>query len=311
MQSLYSHFQSDSKDLVATEKQLLGNVEGLYDLYLHILSLITEIAEFEGRRLEAAKNKHLPTERDLNPNMRFVNNRVVQMLQDNRELNQHRKRLHINWRDEMDMVRKIFIDFSEGESYKQYMSKDMVTLREEKDILIVLINEHFIYHDLLPSYFEEMESQWSEDYYIALALVINTIKNMNDRWDEFTKLPPLFKPDAPDHVGPNEDRKFMLDLVRKTILQADRFDKMIDEKAVNWEFDRIAVMDLILIRMGLAEIFEFPTIPLKVTLNETIELAKHFSSPKSKVFINGLLDRSIAEGLREKTIKKSGRGLVE
>lgn len=310
LQSLYAHNQSDSQDLVATEKQLLNNVEGLYDLYLHILSLIIEIADFAENRLEAGKQKLLPTDKDLNPNTRFVDNRFVQILQGNRDLGQQIKQLHINWKDNEDLVRKIYIDFSESESYAKYMDNPSQTSKVDKEIVNVLINEHFIYHDLLPSYFEEMSSQWSEDYYIALALVINTIKSMNESWDEYTKLPPLFKRDPDDYVGPNQDRKFTVDLLRKAIIHSGRFDKMIDEKAVNWEFDRIAIMDLVLLRMGLTEVFEFPTIPLKVTLNETIELAKHFSSPKSKVFINGLLDRSIAEGLRDKTIVKEGRGLV-
>jgi len=163
----------------------------------------------------------------------------------------------------------------------------------------------------LPSYFEEKHLSWSEDYYIVLSLVINTIKFIKKTWDADRKMPKLFKPDDKDTDEVNQDKKFLIDLVRKVILNREKYDKIIISKAQNWEFDRIATLDLILLRMGMAEIFEFPTIPLKVTLNEIIELAKHFSSPKSKVFINGILDRIIAQGLEEKTIIKQGRGLIQ
>lgn len=312
LQSLYSHFVSGSSDLVTTEKQLLKNVDELYELYTYLFSLIIEISEFAEERIESGKKKHMPTEADLNPNTRFVENKLIKILKDNADLQKKIEKYKINWKTEKEsIIRKIYRDFIAGEAYQEFMNKESASFSDDKDIIISLINDHFIYHDLLPSYFEEKHSSWSEDYYIVLSLVINTIKFIKKNRSPEKKMPPLFKPDGGDRLEVNQDKKFLIDLVRKTILKREEYDKIIKSKAKNWEFDRIATIDLILIRMGMAEIYEFPTIPLKVTLNEIIELAKHFSSPKSKVFINGLLDRVIAEGLEDKTIVKQGRGLLD
>ena len=308
LQSIYAHFQSDSDDLVSTEKVLLKNIDRLYDLYIYQLSFLSEIIRFAETSLEASKNKYIPTPDDLNPNTRFIENRFIKALEKNKDFQRKEAALKINWVDAQEIIRKIVHDLRSSRSYVEYMNSPHTGFKEDKDILLKLIKHHLIFNDVLRSYFEEISSMWSEDYYMALALVINTLHDTKPSWGEEDPLPPLFKTDH--QTGANEDKKFLLDLVRLTVLNKARFDEIIVNKLHNWEFDRVAVMDLILMRMGMTEIFEMPSIPLKVTLNETIELAKHFSSPRSSVFINGLLDRTIADGLKDKTIVKTGRGLI-
>lgn len=308
LQTLYAHYQSHSDNLVLTEKQLIENMNRLYDLYIYQLSLIIEIQKFAVKRIEEAKNKNFPSPEDLMPNMRFVENLAIEKLKINRDYNQRIKNLKIDWSESEEMIRKLYQEFKDSDSYEKYMTSTSHNFKADREILAKLVQNHFVYSDVLNNYFEEIHSMWSEDFYMALALVINTVTHIEKSWDEHTKLPPLYKT---EYDIKNVDKQFLLDLVRKTIVKTDKLDEMIKEKAQNWEFDRIAIMDLILIRMGIVEIFEFPSIPLKVTLNETIELAKHFSSERANVFINGILDRVIAEGLKNKTIKKAGRGLVE
>ncbi len=308
LQSIYAHLQSGSDDLAGTEKILMGNINRLYDLYVYLLSFMVEIVRFAEASLEASKNKYIPTPDDLNPNTRFVDNRFIKNLDANKDFRRKEDALKINWKDAEEIVRRVVHDFRSSKEYKEYMQSEHSGFKQDKEILVKLIRNHLIFNDVLRSYFEEINFMWSEDYYMALALVIKTLHDTKPSWGVDDPLPPLFKTDP--MTGANEDKKFLVDLLRLTVLNRERFDKIIEGKLHNWEFDRIAVMDLILMRMAMTEIFEMPSIPLKVTLNEAIELAKHFSSPRSSVFVNGLLDRTIAEGLREKTIVKTGRGLV-
>jgi N utilization substance protein B len=217
------------------------------------------------------------------------------------------KALKIDWSESEEMIRRIYQDFRDSAEFVEYMNSKTDNLKADREILAKFVQSTIVFSDVLNNYFEEIQSMWSEDFYMALALVINTLTHVDNTWDEFTKLPPLFKT---EFDARNDDKLFLLDLVRKTVVKTEKYDAIIKEKAQNWEFERIAVIDLILLKMGMVEIFDFPSIPLKVTLNEIIELAKHFSSERSNVFINGLLDRMIAEGLKDGTIQKTGRGLV-
>ena len=308
LQSIYAHFQSDSDDLVGTEKVLLKNINELYNLYIYQLSFLSEIIRFAESSLEASKNKYIPSADDLNPNTKFVDNAFIKALNTNKDFQRLEAAQKLNWKDAQEIVRKVVHDFRSSKEYVNYMQSENMSFKEDKDILIKLIRNHLIHNDVLRSYFEEIHSMWSEDYYMGLALVIKTLHDTKASWNDEDPLPELFKIDA--KTRKNEDKKFLIDLVRTTILNKEKYDEIIVGKLHNWEFDRIAVMDLILLRMGMTEVFEMPSIPLKVTLNESIELAKHFSSPRSSVFINGLLDRTIAEGLKDKTVIKTGRGLI-
>ncbi len=308
LQALYAHFQSESTDLAKTQNLLISSLDRLYDLYIYQLSFLTAIHRFAEESLETSKNKYIPTPEDLNPNTRFIDNRFIHQLDANSDFRKKEEALKINWADAQEIIRKIVHEFRSSKAYVNYMTKEASSYELDKDIIIALLRNHVINNDVLRSYFEEINSMWSEDFYMSFALVMITIHGFTENTGVGVPLPPLYKGEKIGRYA--EDKVFLLDLLRHTISNSDKYDAIIEKKATNWEFDRIATMDLILMRMGMAELFEFPTIPLKVTLNEIIELAKHFSSPRSSVFINGLLDRTIADGLKNKTINKQGRGLV-
>jgi len=308
LQSLYAHFQSGSDDIAKTEKQLISNLERLYDLYIYQLSFLTALHRFATESMEVSKNKFIPTAEDLNPNTRFVDNQFLIQLDANKDFLKKESNLKINWSGAREIIRKIIQQFRQSEDYLKYIEQSTPSYDSDKEIVLILVRNHLVENDVLRSYFEEINSMWSEDYYMALAMINITIGNFTENQDVSLPLPKLFKDSNDREIS--EDKTFLLNLVRLSIENSKQYDAIITEKAANWEFDRIAVMDLILMRMGMAEIFEFPTVPLKVTLNEMIELAKHFSSPRSGTFINGLLDRTIADGLKNKTIVKKGRGLV-
>ncbi len=309
LQTVYAHFQSGSDDLAATEKTLKMNMDKLYDLYIWQLSFLIEIIDFAEARIEENRNKYLPTEDDIHPNTRFVHNRFIKQLRQNIGFQTNYKRLKINWGGEDELFRKAYNELKDSDYYKAYMNDDYCTYQNDKDIIAEFVRKVMVPNDVLRDFFEEKYFLWSEDYFMALAFVLHTISFFKEEWKPEYGLFPLYKPVEHEDEG-DDDEIFLKKLVRTTIIKSDEFDEIIKKKTMNWEFERIATMDLILLRMGMAEIFYFDSIPLKVTLNEIIELAKHFSSPKSKVFINGLLDRTIEEGLKSGTVAKRGRGLI-
>ncbi len=308
LQTLYAHYQSGNTDAIATEKILVSNLDRLYDLYIYQLSFLTAIQRYAKESLENSKNKYIPTPEDLNPNTRFVDNKFLNQIAMNKDFLKKEDNLKISWSLVSDTIHNIIHEFRSSKEYVKYMQREEHSYEKDKEIILILIRSHLIKNDVMRSYFEEINSMWSEDYYMSLAMVNITIHSFNENTDIDTKLPTLYKGENSSREA--EDKAFIIDLVHSTITNTEKYDEIIVKKSTNWEFDRIAAMDLILLRMGMAEIFNFDSIPLKVTLNEMIELAKHFSSPRSSVFVNGLLDRTISDGLRNKTIQKKGRGLV-
>ena len=309
LQALYAFFQSESDRLDLGEKELLKSINKLYEIYVYQLSFLIEITDFARKRIDENKQKFFPTEEDLNPNTRFINNKLIHQLENNRDFRKHFDVYKINWAGEEEMIRKVYNEIREGEDFKKYMSSSVNGYNDDREILIKIVKKHISRSDSLQFYFEEKDIHWSDDFHTANLLVIKSLKLFKEDWDEYHKLPALLKED--DFDEKNEDREFVKQLFRKTIIHTDEYADLIEEKVKNWEMDRIAVMDILIIKMALAELMEFPSIPIKVSLNEYIELAKMYSTPKSKVFVNGVLDKLIFDLREKKMIKKTGRGLLE
>ncbi|MCD4724047.1 MAG: transcription antitermination factor NusB [Bacteroidales bacterium] len=308
LQAVYAFFQSDNGDLAKGEKQLLVSIEKIRELYIHQLSFLIEIRDFALKRSEENKKKFFPTDEDLNPNMRFVENKALTQLEDNREFRKFHDKLKVNWSNEPEMVRKAYLTLKESEFYKKYMEHEGSSYVLDQDMLVKIVKKNFSGYELLETYYEDKSIYWAFDaYHIANLLLMKLLKSMKEADDEYTALPELLKSNEDEE----EDKVFVINLFRKTILNSEKYEELIDEKAKNWELDRIAMMDRILIKMALAEILAFPSIPVKVTLNEYIEISKYYSSSKSKVFINGILDKLIADLKEKELIKKTGRGLLE
>lgn len=309
LQALYAYIQSTNDKLEQGEKEMLKSLDKLYEIYIYQLSFLIEIVDFSKKRMEGNKEKFFPSEDDLNPNTRFVDNRFYNQLATNRDMLKLVDKYKINWVDEEEMIRKLMLQIRESQDYIDYLSKSPSSYNDDKDIFIKIIKKHLSRSESLQYYYEEKSIYWHDDFHTANLLAIKTIKGYDSTWDENHKFPLMFGKELDG--SKNEDKEFIINLFRKTMLRTEEYDKLIDDKVKNWEMDRIAVMDVLIIKMALVELLEFPSIPIKVTLNEYIELAKLYSTPKSKVFVNGILDKLISDLNAQKKIKKTGRGLLE
>ena len=302
LQALYAFFFSDSSDVKVAENTLVESNKRVYELYTWLLSVYTELRDIAQEVIDDNKQKMLPTEDDLNPSLRFIQNPMIMALAENKYFLSNCNIYKINWRNNKDILKKIYSQLRASEYFVKYLQKPSVTKDEHIDMLIFILQEFVESNDVLQNAFEEIYIHWAEDYYYACSCVDKTLKNAYDLKE--IEVLPLYK-DA------EEDLDFMKRLFRKSIMNRKEYEALISEKAENWEFDRIAAMDLILINMAMTEIIEFPSIPIKASLNEYIEISKMYSSPKSKLFVNGVLDKIVQQFKEEGKIKKIGRGLLE
>lgn len=309
LQALYAFTLSSNDRLDAGERELLRSLDKLYEIYIYQLSLVIEIVNFAKKRLNENKLKFFPTEDDLNPSTRFIDNRFYKKLSENADFGHYVEKFKINWADQEDMIRRLMLEIRKTKEFQDYMAAEDCSFKDDKEIFISIYKLVLAKSEILEFYFSEKSIYWSDDFLASNLLAIKTIKSWDESWNERVKLPSIF--DNGTSGKKHEDKQFILNLFRKTILRSSEYDKLIDEKVKNWEMDRIALMDMILIKMALVEILESPSIPIKVTLNEYIELAKTYSTPKSKVFVNGILDKLVADLNTQKKIKKTGRGLMD
>lgn len=301
---LYAMSQSSGKTLASAEKELFMSIEKMYEMYIYLLLVIIEIKDTAAAKIEDNKKKRLPSEEDLNPNMRFVNNRLIYQLENNRTLKKAADRVKVSWMGEGELVRKFYRHLVETEEYRSYMNADENNYAADKEVVIRFFKRHLVNMEALQSFFEERSIFWSDDLDIVASMVIKTLKSFEEKSDEDFPILDLWK-------DPEDEIEFTRELFRKTHSQTKEHTELIQECTENWEIERIATMDMILMRMALSEARIFKQIPLKVTLNEYIELAKYYSTPKSSTFINGVLDK-LFEQLRESgKIKKVGRGLIQ
>jgi len=308
LQEIYAFITAGNDDLLKGERALDRSFDKLYELYIYQVSMLLAIHDYALKRIDENRVKLLPTEDDLNPNLKFIENKVLLLLKENRDLQNAISTYKVSWTDEEDMVRKLYVFFIESKGYNEYMSTDNSSFEEDVVIVTKLVKNQLSNSDLLKDYYEERNIYWVDDFYIANFLVIKMVKQMDSSNNEFTHLPGLFVERNAEEK--NDDQKFYTRLFRRTILNSTKLQEEIAEKVKNWEMDRIATIDVIILKMALTELTEFPSIPVNVTMNEYIDLSKMFSTPKSSGFINGVLDRMIKDYKERKLIKKTGRGLL-
>jgi len=309
LQAVYAFHQGEGERIDVAERQLLKSIERIHELYIHQLSLLVDLMEFFKTRLEESKSKHLPTKEDLNPNTRFIDNLFMSQLASNIHFVKYRKQFKVSWNDETEMIRKFYQQIRESDFFKSYMSKEECGYKDDKDVILHVFNDVIVESTVLQSLYEEKSIYWIDDLELANFMVIKTIKGFRAAWDSLAELPYVYK--TGDEKDPDSDKEFVVRLFRKTILNNTELEHMVDQKAHNWDVERIAIIDVLLLKMALAELLEFPNIPIKVTLNEYIELAKVYSTPRSNVFVNGILDKLIIELKESGRIVKTGRGLME
>lgn len=303
LQAIYAFEQSKDNNISRAEKELFHSIQKMYDMYLFLMLIMMEVRGVAEDKIEEGKKKRLPTEEDINPNMRFVDNKLLKQLDENKALQAMAEKSKVNWMGEGELIRRIYRTLIETEEYKNYMSADENDYDADKEIIIRLFKRHLINHESLQYFFEEKSIFWIDDLDIVASMAIKTFKSFTSESDEFTPLLPLWK-------EPEDEKQFVKVLFRKTLVQSDEHMVLIKAATDNWEIERIALMDVILMKMALSEAREFKQIPMKVTLNEYIEISKYYSTPKSNTFINGILDKLFSEMTEEGTIKKIGRGLI-
>jgi len=303
LQAIYAFEQSKDNNISRAEKELFHSIQKMYDMYLFLMLIMMEVRGVAEDKIEEGKKKRLPTEEDINPNMRFVDNKLLRQLDENKALQIMAEKSKVNWMGEGELIRRIYRALVETDEYKDYMASAENDYEADKEIIIRLFKRHLINHESLQYFFEEKSIFWIDDLDIVASMAIKTFKSFTKESDEFTSLLPLWK-------EPEDEKEFVKILFRKTLVQNDEHMVLIKAATDNWEIERIALMDVILMKMALSEAREFKQIPMKVTLNEYIEISKYYSTPKSNTFINGILDKLFSEMTEVGTIKKIGRGLI-
>jgi N utilization substance protein B len=306
LQILYAFYQTEDAELHLYEKELFKSVNKMYDLYIYFLLIFDELHSFAENRIEERKTRKLKTDEDENPNTKFVDNKVIKILSINQELTNQSEIRKVNWSsaEKQDLMKKLFLAITESEIYQDYMESEENSFNFDKQFLIDIFKTEIANFDLLHDFFENDNIYWIEDIDLVCSMVLKTIRNAEENDDHLAPILPLYKDEA-------DEKDFIKTLLRKTIANDKANVITIDELTSNWDFERIAKMDVILLKMALTELVEFQSIPTKVTLNEYIEISKFYSSPQSKVFINGVLDKAIKTLTKGGKINKTGRGLVK
>ncbi|MCF8257439.1 MAG: transcription antitermination factor NusB [Flavobacteriales bacterium] len=303
MQALYAYQRSEGEPLAIGEKFLLQSVERVYDLFIHELSLLLELRKAAIRRMEDGRKKHRPTEDELSPNLRFIENPVLLQLEQNGVLAAHISKRKIDWTDHSELIRKTFVNIMQDGEFIAYMDAPVPNYRDHKRMVQYVFDHYLIDNEDFEFVFEEKSIFWVNDFEQVGGMVARTLHDFKEDSEMGGLLPPLY-------TDPEEDRQFMLDLFRKTATHNADLNKVVAEKTKNWDTDRIAAIDILLLKMAICEFMHLPSIPARVTMNEYIEIAKEYSTPKSKVFINGILDKALADLKAEGKVKKVGKGLI-
>ncbi|MBQ8760658.1 MAG: transcription antitermination factor NusB [Bacteroidales bacterium] len=308
LQAVYAYLESGEDFVENGVKHLLDSIDKMKELFVWQLSFLVETKRFAENRIEENKRKNFPTEEDLNPNMRYVNNRVLTALENNRDLCKEEERLKINWSDHQDIIRNYYNMMRNTEEYKEYMSGEIDNFDHDKKFIVKMINEYFAELDLLQDFYEEKSIFFVDDYHLVSSMLVKFFSEIKTTFNENSLLPPIYKTEN-DRV--NEDKEFVKNLFREVIRHDEEYGKLVGANTSNWEKERVCVMDMIILKMALTELCCFPYIPVKVTMNEYIEISKYFSTPKSKIFINGILDRMQKKLTAENVIVKKGIGLLD
>ncbi len=303
LQALYAHEQGADNNLVKAESELFHSINRMYDMYLYLLLLYVELRDVAIQRIEDGQKKRLPSHEDLHPNTRFVANKFISQLSENRGLKSLTDKGKINWMGEGELMKRLFKMLTDTPEYQSYMKIEKPTYDDDQEVVVRTFRRHLVNHTGLHEFFEERSIYWVDDLDIVASMTYKTLKLFKADTPPGFQLLPLWKDEG-------DELEFVKTLFRKAISQSEENTELIHQYTENWEVDRIALMDIILMKMAMTEVREFPQIPIKVTLNEYIEIAKYYSTPKSSTFINGVLDKLFSELETLGKINKLGRGLI-
>ena len=297
VQIIYAYYQNGGKNLDTAEKELFFSLSKAYDLYNYLLLLMVEVTKQANKKLNAAKNKLIPTKEELFPNTKFVENRFIAQLEVNKQLLDFAGNQKKTWENEADFVKSLCEQIMESDIYKEYMASETSSYEEDREVWRKIYKKKIFNNAELDQVLEDQSLYWNDDKEIVDTFVLKTIKRFEEKNGAKQELLPEFKDD--------EDQDFARRLFRRAILNSDYYRHLISENTKNWDLDRVAFMDVIIMQIALAEVLSFPNIPVSVSLNEYVEIAKLYSTPKSGGFINGTLDGIVNQLKKENKLTKN------
>ena len=302
LQILYAFYSSPETSINNTEKELFFSLQKTYDLYHYLMSLVVEIEKFAEERIDLGLKKHRPTSAELAPNTRFIKNQLIQQLKENTSLNKYLEAAKLSWANNEDLIRKLYLALVEQDFYKEYMTGSEDSYADDRKLVEDIFKYLILDNEDIESLLEEQSIYWNDDLDFVVSMILKTFKKFKEFSDENQALLPMYKDD--------EDRQFAKDLYRKVVLNHDDNVALVKQHTVNWDIERIAFIDNLILELALSEFLYFPSIPTKVTMNEYIELSKYYSTEKSRNFINGILDKALKDLKKADKIIKAGRGLI-
>ncbi len=293
IQLVYAYYQNGSKNLDSAEKELFFSLSKAYDLYNYLLMLMVALTNYAQKRVDAGKAKLAPTSEDLSPNMKFIENKFVAQLEVNKQLLEFISNQKKTWDNDQEFVKELYDKITASDLYKEYMASSDSSYEADRELWRKLYKSFVFNNDSLDQVLEDQSLYWNDDKEIVDTFVLKTIKRFEESKGASQSLLPEFKDD--------EDQEFARRLFRRTILNGDYYRHLISDNTRNWDLDRVAFMDVVIMQCALAEILSFPNIPISVSLNEYVEIAKLYSTAKSGSFINGTLDGIVNQ------LKKEGK----
>ncbi len=296
LQIVYSFYQNGNNDLKVAENELLFSLRKSYDLYHYFLLLIIEVTNLQRRTLDARKSKYMPTDAELNPNTRLIDNRFAAQVAENAALQKYVAEQGLSWANDEEFIKNVLDIILGSDLYNEYLDNENDSYETDKEFWRSVFKKLICGNEQIEEFLEDKSIYWNDDIEIVETFTLKTIKKFEEKNGSKQELLPMFKD--------LEDQSFAIKLFRQTLLKGSEYRERINKHMKNWETERIANMDLIIMQVALAEIMTFPSIPINVTLNEYIDTAKYYSTPKSGVFINGILDSIVSELKKEKVLLK-------
>ncbi|MBR4978583.1 MAG: transcription antitermination protein NusB [Bacteroidales bacterium] len=305
---LYSSVLSGNMSLAQAELQLDLACEATRDLYIYMLGIVSPLTKIARDRIEAAKAKFNPTEEEKNPNMKFAENALAKLLDADTDFQKVFNKKKYSWAQYDIVLKKIMNSVVTKDYYAEYMASEGTSLQEDCKLFTRIFEEEFVDSEELEQILEEKSLYWNDDLAYSLTWCCNTFKSLakGEGWSNI----PLYQSEMIKGDNVESDKYFVRKLLQSSVAGYDRYAAMVAESVTGWEKERLFSTDVVLIVMGLAEASTFPTIPVKVTINEYVEIAKFFGAQKSRSFVNGLLDRLIQQMVNEGQIVKEGKGLM-
>ncbi len=303
MQSLYAFKGTESDDITKNEKFLLHSLDSIYDLYLSILALLTELQKKSKDHNQKLQKKLTGSAADRNPSTKFQDNQLLELISSNKMLQEIIKKRKLNfWELDFEYIDILFKEILKSEIYEEYINDTENSFQKEKQFVLDIYSEIIAPNDKLYDYFEDKRLTWVDDLPVVNTAILKVLRKQKLISPETALLPELYKDD--------DDKEFAKDLLKKTLLNSSTFIGEISSKTTNWDSERLASIDGVLLQMAICEFQKFNSIPYKVTINEYLEVAKEYSTPKSSFFINGILDKIVKDYQAEKKHQKTGRGLL-